>query len=135
MANKITFEEFYKGQSDLLGRGINFEENTPAFYDSIRTWNALAMLFPDRCIDAVRATGPNVGDFLIVSNPFAQNGREPGKITKKATRKATRKTGGKQASNTKPEQASGREDEKVESEKGQKSEAQTERAPLKSESR
>lgn len=49
---KMTFREFLEIQASLMP-AINFAPGTTAFYDLLRAWNTIAILFPEKCANVI----------------------------------------------------------------------------------
>lgn len=49
---KMRFTEFLEIHASLMP-AVSFAAGSPAFIDLLRSWNTLAILFPDRCADVI----------------------------------------------------------------------------------
>lgn len=48
----LKFRDFLELQASLLP-AVSFAPGSIAFYDTVRTWNAYAIMFPERCADVI----------------------------------------------------------------------------------
>ncbi len=77
--SKLKFREFVEIQASLMP-AVNFAPGSSAFYDLLRLWNGVAILFPEKCEDVV--TWPKGG----VPTTFA-NDLEPGSVLSSLAKK------------------------------------------------
>ena len=134
----MKFAEFYKAQKDLLcdeqKGGVNFEEGSKAYWDTVKTWNALATIFPEKCDDVVKCIGGiDPDDFILVPNPNVNGNKRP-PVKKKTSKKAVKKTANKGTNKVESDEKENQQ-ENTEPEKGEKITVESERAPIRSESR
>lgn len=57
--NKMSFERYYAIQKKLIGDKISYSPDSPAFFDSIRAWNTLATIFPEKVENIVAWSEPD----------------------------------------------------------------------------
>lgn len=93
----MKFDDFLRDQKTLLEKAIDTSDGTPHWYQTVRDWNAMAQMSPEKCEDVVQLNKkrdnpdqPIRATYELLPNPWRTQTRNV--VTRKATKKTAKKT-------------------------------------------